>query len=105
MIQSPGEVWKPAARPPSWPSCGESEPREGEVGSLQSRQYLKAIVRAAVVDDNDFVRAPPGGHRTGELLRERLERRRLVAHGNHDTQIEHTNSVIWRLFIDWLSER
>jgi len=70
-------------------------PPNASVTGLQPRQYLEAVVRAAVVDDDDLVGAAPRRHRPGHFLEERLERRRFVAHRNDDGEIDHRDMVIW----------
>ncbi len=57
------------------------------VARLQRRQLLERIVRAAVVDDDDFVRAPAADERGRQLVVERPDVGRLVPDRNDNRQL------------------
>ena len=65
----------------------EPDDAQMRIERLQPRQDREALVRAAVVDDQQLVRASPCRQRLGELPVELDERRRFVANRNDDAQL------------------
>ena len=64
--------------------AAESDDPEPRVSRLYVGQQIERRVRAAVVDDDDFVSSSEGLERCRELFVERSHVRRLVAHRNDD---------------------
>ena len=59
------------------------------IDGLEPCQDLEALVRAPIVDDDDFVRTSPGVEGRRELAVQVLERRRLVPDRDDDRELNH----------------
>ncbi len=86
--------------------AAEPDHPQPRIGRLQPCQDREAVVRAAIVDNQDLVGAAEGGQRLGELAMELDQRGRLVADRDDDGQLNHL--VIWTfgyLVIDQINDQ
>ena len=73
--------------------AAEANHAQVRIARLQRRQLLERIVRAAVVDDQDLVRAAVLDQRLGQLVIQRLDVRGLVADGYDDRELGIINEL------------
>ena len=57
---------------------------QARIGRLQARKHRKALVGAAIIDRDDFVRPSPPVQRARQFAVQLFERRRLVPDGDDD---------------------
>ena len=72
----------------------EADDRQVRIDCLQPRQGLEALVRAAIVDDDELVRPSPRAQRARQHAVQLVERRGFVPHRNDHGQVDHRHDLI-----------
>ena len=100
-ISRPRACAKPAENAAVWPKLRRKRmTRRCGSRACSRARIAKALVRAPVVDDDDFVGAAPRRERLGQLAMQLLEARRLVANRDDDAQVDHVGrrAIVYRRF-------